>query len=83
MSACQGGTAPGGIFPQSIASWQARVQVGAFEREPAKIAAILKRWVGSERAEFDEMARRAAKIGKKWRNALFRIVEDLAAMVAA
>lgn len=57
------------------------IQVGAFERDPAKIAGILASWLGPEKAEFDAMAARAKAIGAQWQNALFRIVEDLAAMI--
>lgn len=56
-------------------------QVGAFEREPARIAEVLAGWLGPQRQEFEAMAERARAIGKKWQNALFSIVEDLAAMV--
>lgn len=55
--------------------------MGAFERGPEKIAEVLASWLGPERQEFEAMALRAKAIGKKWQNALFRIVEDLAAMV--
>ena len=57
------------------------MQVGAFERGPEKIAEVLASWLGPENEEFQAMALRAKAIGQKWQNALFRIVEDLAAMV--
>ena len=55
--------------------------MGAFERDPSRIADTLAAWLGPERSEFEAMAKRAKAIGKTWQNALFRIVEDLAAMV--
>ena len=58
------------------------MQVGAFERNPAKIADQLALWLGPDNAEFKAMAKRAKEIGKVWQDALFRIVEDLAAMVS-
>ena len=58
-----------------------QLQVGAFERDPVRIAGILAAWLGPQKAEFDAMAVRAREIGRQWQNALFRIVEDLAAMV--
>lgn len=58
------------------------LQVGAFERDPEKIAGVLADWLGPHREEFEAMALRAKAIGMKWQNALFRIVEDLAAMVS-
>ena len=57
------------------------MQVGAFERDPVKIAEVLAAWLGPRKAEFEAMAVRAKEIGERWQNALFRIVEDLAAMV--
>lgn len=54
------------------------VQVGAFERDPQKIADLLTRWFGQDRAQFTEMARRARLMGLEFKSALFRIVADLA-----
>ncbi len=49
--------------------------VGAFETDPAKIAAIMADWLGPLRAKFDEMARRSKALGRP--EAVYRIVEDL------
>ena len=43
----------------------------------------LAAWLGPENVEFREMGKRAKAIGQTWQDALFRIVEDLAAMVVA
>lgn len=55
--------------------------MGAFERDPEKIADVLAAWLGPQKGEFEAMAVRAKAIGERWQNALFRIVEDLAGMV--
>lgn len=57
------------------------MQIGAFESKPDKIAEVLASWLGPRKPEFEAMAVRAKAFGEKWQNALFRIVEDLAAMV--
>lgn len=54
--------------------------LGAFEREPAKIAGILQSWLGEQSDEFRATAARARSVGERWRGALFRIVSDLAAI---
>jgi hypothetical protein len=51
--------------------------VGTFERDPQKIADILTRWFGDEKAAFDAMAKRARDIGVEFKSALFKIVADL------
>ena len=71
-----------GFLHQAYQHWSlTSAQVGAFERDPKQIAECLAAWFGAENAEFKEMAKRAKAIGAVWQNALFRIVEDLAAMV--
>eukprot|EP00873_Tetraselmis_striata_P002907 jgi/Tetstr1/423171/TSEL_013939.t1 len=52
--------------------------VGAFERAPDKIAAIVRDWFGPAAGELEAMSARAKAMGRP--GALFRIVEDLAAM---
>ncbi len=54
--------------------------LGAFERDPAKMAGILLRWLGGQSDEFRAIGARARVIGERWRGALMRIVADLAAM---
>ena len=54
--------------------------LGAFERDPAKIAGILQHWLGGESKEFRAIGARAKTIGERWRGALMRIVADLAAI---
>ncbi|KAK9840829.1 hypothetical protein WJX81_007551 [Elliptochloris bilobata] len=57
---------------------------GRFERHPERIAAQLSAWFSpSGREELDAIAKRCAQAGKQFQFALFRIVEDLAAMVEA
>eukprot|EP00884_Botryococcus_braunii_P001426 jgi/Botrbrau1/11284/Bobra.0038s0050.1 len=53
-------------------------KVGAFEKDPQKIADLLTRWFGDERPAFQEMAGRARQMGVEFKSALFRIVADLA-----
>ena len=55
-------------------------KVGLFERKPAAIAAILQRWLTTDKAEFNQLAERARDIGSRWKGALLRIVVDLAMM---
>ena len=55
-------------------------KVGRFERKPAAIAAILERWLTSDEAEYNSLAKRAREIGSRWKGALLRIVVDLAIM---
>lgn len=52
--------------------------LGAFERDPARIAGILQHWLGDREDEFRAIAGRARVVGEKWRGALMRIVADLA-----
>jgi 1,2-diacylglycerol 3-beta-galactosyltransferase len=54
-------------------------QVGAFETQPAKIAAILKRWLGPLKEEFRAMAQRSKALGRP--EAVYKISRDLAAMI--
>lgn len=56
------------------------VQVGAYEDKPAKIAEVVRGWVHEQKEEFNGMALRAKQMGQP--HAVFRIVEDLAAMCA-
>lgn len=56
------------------------VQVGAYEDKPAKIADVIHGWVHDKRDEFAAMAVHAKEMGQP--QAVFRIVEDLAAMCA-
>jgi hypothetical protein len=58
--------------------WADGLQVGAFEKDPQKIADLLTRWFGNERPAFEEMAQRARQMGVEFKSALFRIVADLA-----
>lgn len=59
---------------------QIMLQVGAYEDKPAKIAEVVRSWVHEKKPEFDAMAVRAKQMGQP--HAVFRIVEDLAAMCA-
>ncbi len=54
--------------------------LGAFERDPARIAGILQHWLGDREDEFRAIAGRARVVGEKWRGALIRIVADLAGL---
>jgi 1,2-diacylglycerol 3-beta-galactosyltransferase len=56
-------------------------QVGVFEKSPAKAAQLIKGWLGEQRAEFEEMKRRAKALGKP--HALFDICRDLATLAPA
>ena len=56
------------------------VQVGAYEDKPAKIAEVIRGWVHEKQDEFVAMAAQAKSMGQP--QAVFRIVEDLAAMCA-
>ena len=56
------------------------LQVGAYEDKPAKIAQVIHGWVHEKREELASMAARAKAMGQP--QAVFRIVEDLAAMCA-
>ena len=56
------------------------MQVGAYEDKPSKIAEVIRGWVHEKHAEFVDMAARAKQMGQP--QAVFRIVEDLAAMCA-
>eukprot|EP00803_Ostreobium_quekettii_P005073 evm.model.scf_277.5 EVM.evm.TU.scf_277.5 scf_277:33010-37549(+) len=55
--------------------------VGAFERRPKRIAAIVKDWITCKQGALKEMATRAKALGRP--EAVFRIVEDLAALCDA
>ncbi len=52
------------------------MQVGAFDRDPVKVAKILADWLTVHRKQFDGMVERTKKLAAP--NALFRIVADLA-----
>ena len=56
------------------------LQVGAFERDPVKIAALVKSWFTEARGEFEQMKQRAKQLAQP--DALLKIVQDLAAMCA-
>ena len=56
------------------------MQVGAYEDKPVKIAEVVRGWVHEQKEEFNGMAVRAKQMGQP--HAVFRIVEDLAAMCA-
>ena len=56
------------------------LQVGAYEDKPAKIAEVIRGWVHEKHDEFVAMAVHAKEMGQP--QAVFRIVEDLAAMCA-
>lgn len=56
------------------------LQVGTYEDKPAKIAEVIRGWVHEKREEFAAMAVHAKEMGQP--HAVFRIVEDLAAMCA-
>ena len=53
-------------------------EVGTYEKDPAKIAQILKEWLSSASEELAAMSERARALGRP--EALFRIVDDLAAL---
>lgn len=53
-------------------------EVGTFEKDPKKIASILQDWFGERSEELAAMSERARAMGHP--DALFRIVEDLAAL---
>lgn len=55
-------------------------KVGTYEDKPAKIAEVIRGWVHEKRGEFAAMAVHAKEMGQP--QAVFRIVEDLAAMCA-
>ncbi|MEW5300952.1 MAG: hypothetical protein WDW36_003840 [Sanguina aurantia] len=50
--------------------------VGAFEKQPAKIADIVVDWLGEGEAAFKDMARKAKALGRP--EAVYKIVHDLA-----
>ena len=52
------------------------MQVGAFDRDPVKVARILSDWLTVNRKHFDGMVERTKQLAAP--NALFRIVADLA-----
>lgn len=56
-----------------------RVQVGAFEKDPNKVAQLVKQWVASAAegpdSEFNQMVRRAKALGTP--ESLARICKDL------
>ena len=52
------------------------MQVGAFDRDPVKVARILADWFTVHRKQFDAMVERTKKLAAP--NALFKIVADLA-----
>ena len=54
-------------------------QVGAFERDPVKIAEIIRHWFGHGRGELAAMAARARHLMHA--DAVFRIVEDLVGLI--
>ena len=56
------------------------MQVGAYEYKPAKIAEVIRGWVNEKHEDFVAMAARAQQMGQP--HAVFRIVQDLAAMCA-
>jgi hypothetical protein len=56
-------------------------QVGVFERDPFKAAALIREWLTTKRAELAAMAARAKALGQP--HALENIVGDLATLVAA
>ena len=58
-----------------------KLQVGVFEKKPARVAAIIKRWLSDGGPELREMAARAKALGRP--EALFEIVRDLATLVDA
>lgn len=53
-------------------------QVGAFETKPARIAAILQRWLSEGRGELAAMAARSRALGKP--QAVYNIARDLVAL---
>jgi len=53
-------------------------QVGAFEKDPVKIAAIIGDWFGPNKKELAAMATRAKALGRP--HATYRIVRDLASL---
>jgi len=52
--------------------------VGAFETKPARIAAILQRWLSEGRGELAAMAARSRALGKP--QAVYNIARDLVAL---
>lgn len=56
-------------------------KVGVFEKDPNKVAELVKKWFGEAKEEFKEMAKRAKALGKP--DSLFHIVEDLSGLVGA
>lgn len=68
------------IDPLLSAALLLALQVGAYEDKPTKIAEVIRGWVHEKHQEFVAMAARAKAMGQP--QAVFRIVEDLAAMCA-
>lgn len=56
-------------------------QVGVFECDPSKAAALIREWLTTKRGELAAMAARAKALGKP--EALFDIVGDLATLCKA
>ncbi|KAL6770016.1 MGD1 [Auxenochlorella protothecoides x Auxenochlorella symbiontica] len=56
-------------------------EVGLFERNPHKVALIVKGWLGDQAGQLRAMAQRCRKLGQP--DALFNIVRELSSMVAA
>ena len=55
-------------------------QVGAYEKDPERLAVTLERWLKDVEGDFAAMRARAAELGKHFSGGLFRIVKDLASL---